>query len=125
MPPIRHRAPGLIVAAFEEPHVSLQAIVDDVSEGIAKLRDGTLASSSITLNEALRLTTMIGIPATDAIMMASTTPTMLLGLDRLGRIDSGCIADLVLLDEEYNVKWTMINGEIRYSVTFNLVILVA
>ena len=30
MRPIHHRDPGLIVAAFEEPHVSLQAIVDQV-----------------------------------------------------------------------------------------------
>ena len=30
MRPIHHRDPGLVVAAFEEPHVSLQAIVDHV-----------------------------------------------------------------------------------------------
>lgn len=30
MRPIHHRDPGLVVAAFEEEHVSLQAIVDNV-----------------------------------------------------------------------------------------------
>ncbi|MBD0382912.1 N-acetylglucosamine-6-phosphate deacetylase [Paenibacillus sedimenti] len=161
MPPIHHRAPGLIVAAFEEPHVSLQTIVDGVhlhpavvrlmhrikgpegmvlitdalqamglgdgeysfgghvvtvSEGIARLRDGTLASSTVTMNEALRLTTITGIPVTDAVAMAATTPATLLGLDRLGRIDTGYYADLVLLDEDFKVTWTMIRGEIRFSV---------
>src|SRR5699024_12796479 len=38
MPPIHHRDPGLVVAAFEEDDVSLQAIVDNVhlTQGIVR-----------------------------------------------------------------------------------------
>jgi N-acetylglucosamine-6-phosphate deacetylase len=159
MPPIHHRAPGLIAAAFEESHVSLQAIVDGVHlhpaivrlmhklkgphnmvlitdalqamrlgdgeyvfgghtvtvmNGIARLQDGTLASSTITMNQALRLTMTYGIPLSDAISMAATTPAAILGLDRLGQIEAGCLADLVLLDDAFEVQWTMIRGEICY-----------
>jgi N-acetylglucosamine-6-phosphate deacetylase len=157
MRPIHHRDPGLIVAAFEEPHVSLQAIVDQVhlhpaivrlmyrlkgpegmvlitdalqamglgdgtymfgghhvtvSEGIARLADGTLASSTVTMNEALRLTAANGISMEDAVHMASTTPARILDLSHKGKIEVGYDADLVLMDETYQVQWTMIEGEI-------------
>lgn len=156
MRPIHHRDPGLIVAAFEEEHVSLQAIADNVhlhpaiirlmhrikgpegmvlitdalqamglgdgiysfgghqvqvSEGVARLGDGTLASSTVTMNEALRHTVATGIPLLDAVRMASTTPAAILGLDRLGAIELGRAADLVLLDDRYQVQWTMIDGK--------------
>ncbi|WP_442600523.1 N-acetylglucosamine-6-phosphate deacetylase [Paenibacillus sp. KN14-4R] len=156
MRPIHHRDPGLIVAAFEEQHVSLQAIVDQVhlhpailrlmhrikgpegmvlitdalqamglgdgeylfgghhvtvSEGIARLADGTLASSTVTMNEALRLTVENGISFTDAVQMASTSPARILGLSSKGKIEIGCDADFVLLNEKYEVQWTMIGGQ--------------
>lgn len=158
MRPIHHRDPGIVVAAFEEPHVSLQAIVDHVhlhpaivrlmhqmkgpegvvlitdalqamymgdgeyefgghqvtvSDGIARLADETLASSTVTMNEALRKTVDSKIPLTDAVYMASTAPANLLGLHKKGRIEPGADADLVLIDSEFNVKWTMINGHIK------------
>ncbi|MCQ6563904.1 N-acetylglucosamine-6-phosphate deacetylase [Paenibacillus mendelii] len=157
MRPIHHRDPGLIVAAFEEPHVSLQAIVDQVhlhpaiirlmhrikgpegmvlitdalqamglgdgeylfgghhvtvSEGIARLADGTLASSTVTMNEALRLTVENGISFTDAVQMASTSPARILGLTNKGKIEIGYDADFVLLNEKYEVQWTMIEGQL-------------
>ncbi|WHY17590.1 N-acetylglucosamine-6-phosphate deacetylase [Paenibacillus sp. G2S3] len=157
MRPIHHRDPGVIVAAFEEKHVSLQAIVDNVhlhpaiirlmhtlkgpegmvlitdalqamglgdgdymfgghhvtvSEGVARLKDGTLASSTVTMNEALRYTVETGIPLVDAVKMASTTPANILGLQQKGTITSGFDADLVLLDDEFKVCWTMVDGQI-------------
>ncbi|SMF84952.1 N-acetylglucosamine 6-phosphate deacetylase [Paenibacillus uliginis N3/975] len=157
MRPIHHRDPGLIVAAFEEPHVSLQAIVDQVhlhpaiirlmhrikgpegmvlitdalqamglgdgeylfgghhvtvSEGIARLADGTLASSTVTMNEALRLTVENGISLTDAVQMASTSPARILGLSNKGKMEIGYDADFVLLNEKYEVQWTMIEGQL-------------
>ncbi|MFD0697019.1 N-acetylglucosamine-6-phosphate deacetylase [Paenibacillus sp. GCM10027628] len=157
MRPIHHRDPGLVVAAFEEEHVSLQAIVDQVhlhpaivrmmhrlkgpegmvlitdalqamglgdgsylfgghhvtvSKGVARLEDGTLASSTVTMNEALRLTVEAGISLTDAVQMASTTPARILNLTSKGMISTGFDADLVLLDENFQVQLTMINGQI-------------
>lgn len=155
MRPIHHRDPGLIVAAFEQPQVSLQSIVDNVHlhpaivrlmhqikgpdkivlitdalqamgmgdgeyhfgghqvsvvEGVARLKDGTLASSTVTMNEALKNTVELGISLQDAVTMASRTPADLLGLSRKGRIAPGADADLVLLDEQFQVVWTMIGG---------------
>lgn len=157
MRPIHHRDPGIVVAAFEEEHVSLQAIVDhihlhpaiirlmhrskgpegmvlitdalqamgmgdgdylfgghhvNVTDGVARLHDGTLASSTVTMNEALRYTVETGISLTDAVQMASTTPARILGLKQKGTIAVGMDADLVLLDDDFQVQWTMINGQI-------------
>lgn len=160
MRPIHHRDPGLIVAAFEDEKVSLQAIVDgvhlhpaivrlmhrikgpegvvlitdalqamglgdgrylfgghdtEVLNGIARLRDGTLASSTVTMNRALRNTVELGIPLPEAIAMATRTPARILGLSNKGRIEKGADADLVLLDEHYNVVWTMVEGQWVYQ----------
>lgn len=160
MRPIHHREPGLIVAAFEQPQVSVQAIVDQVHlhpamvrllhrikgpermvlitdalqamglgdgkyafgghevtviDGVARLADGTLASSTVTMNEALRNTVDLGIPLADAVAMASTTPANLLQLRHKGRIAVGADADLVLLDSEYQVVWTLIGGRPVYG----------
>ncbi|SUA98425.1 N-acetylglucosamine-6-phosphate deacetylase [Paenibacillus thiaminolyticus] len=82
----------------------------EVSGGIARLKDGTLASSTITMNKALQLTVELGIPLTDAVQMAATTPADILGNHHTGRIAPGCQADLVLLDDNFDVQWTMIEG---------------
>lgn len=158
MRPIHHRDPGIVVAAFEEAHVSLQAIVDHVhlhpaivrlmhrikgpegvvlitdalqamymgdgvyefgghevtvADGVAQLANGTLASSTVTMNEALRKTVESGISLVDAVFMASTSPANVLGLESKGRILPGADADLVLINSEFEVLWTMIDGEIN------------
>ncbi|MFJ5759860.1 N-acetylglucosamine-6-phosphate deacetylase [Neobacillus sp. NPDC093182] len=160
MRPIHHRDPGLILAAFEESSVSVQAIVDDVHlhpaivrllyrekgpnrmvlitdalqamgmgdgtylfgghkvsviDGVAMLEDGTLASSTVTMNEALAKTVKLGIPLKDAVMMATQTPADILGLDNKGRINSGADADLVLMNDRFEVLWTMVKGQMVYQ----------
>jgi N-acetylglucosamine-6-phosphate deacetylase len=64
------------------------------------------------MNEALRYTVETGIPLIDAVQMASTTPANILGFQQKGEISSGFDADLVLLDDEFQVLWTMVGGQI-------------
>jgi N-acetylglucosamine-6-phosphate deacetylase len=82
---------------------------------VARLSDGTLASSTVSMNEALRNTVELGIPLEHAVMMAATTPADLLQLPHKGRIAVGADADLVLLDDSYRVLWTMIGGRMVYQ----------
>lgn len=44
--------------------------------------------------------------------MASTTPARILGLSHKGKIEVGYDADLVLMDERYQVQWTMLEGKL-------------
>ncbi|CUK72113.1 N-acetylglucosamine-6-phosphate deacetylase [Listeria monocytogenes] len=82
-----------------------------VTEGVARLQDGTLASSTVTMNKSLRLSNEFGINLQDTIQMATSTPADILGLKNLGRIEKGYSADLVLLDKKFEVLSTWINGE--------------
>ncbi|AIS63341.1 N-acetylglucosamine-6-phosphate deacetylase [Listeria ivanovii] len=82
-----------------------------VKEGIARLEDGTLASSTVTMNKSLRLSTEFGINLQDSIQMATSTPATILGMENLGQIEEGYMADLVLLDNKFEVLCTWINGE--------------
>lgn len=85
-----------------------------VRHGVAKLADGTLASSTVTMNEALAKTVRAGIPLQDAVAMATATPAAILGLTNKGRIAPGADADLVLLNDRFEVLWTMVNGKMVY-----------
>jgi N-acetylglucosamine-6-phosphate deacetylase len=85
-----------------------------VSDGVAKLADGdSIAGSTLTLNAAVRRAVVeIGIPITDAVTAASTTPARLLGLgDRIGALEPGKTADLVVLDDDLQPVAVMADGE--------------
>ncbi|MHB8644400.1 MAG: N-acetylglucosamine-6-phosphate deacetylase [Thermomicrobiales bacterium] len=90
-----------------------RVIVDGTS---ARLADGTLAGSLLTMDQAVR-NMMEWTPATHAmaLQMASEVPARLLGLTRMGRIRKGNAADLVLLDSDLHVQMTIIKGEIAYE----------
>jgi len=74
-----------------------------VKDGAARLKEnGALAGSTANLWDVVRRVIGMGIPAADAFRMASETPARLLG-EKRGVIAEGYAADLVVVDEEYNV----------------------
>ncbi|MGX7025975.1 N-acetylglucosamine-6-phosphate deacetylase [Vagococcus hydrophili] len=81
-----------------------------VKEGIATLKDGTLASSTVTMNQALKISTEMGIPLGDSIEMAAKTPSNLLSCPTIGVIQEGYDADLIALDENFNVSQIFLKG---------------
>lgn len=91
-----------------------------VKDGVARLKDGTLASSTVTMNQSLKFSTDFGIPVVDTIQMATSTPADILGLPELGRVEVGYIADLVLADDAFNVQKTWINGNLYQLKSIDL-----
>lgn len=82
----------------------------------ARLADGTLAGSTLTMQEAVQnALEMVGLPIVDVMRMAATNPANLLGLgERKGSIDLGKDADLTLLTPSYQVQGTIIGGRVVY-----------
>lgn len=86
-----------------------------VKEGAARLEDGTLAGSTLTLNKAVyNMVHMINIPLEDAVRMASLNPARAIGVDnKKGSIEIGKDADLIIFDDDINVLKAMVKGKIR------------
>ncbi|TDB70990.1 N-acetylglucosamine-6-phosphate deacetylase [Micromonospora sp. KC723] len=83
-----------------------------VSGGVARLtRDGAIAGSTLTMDAALRHAAGSGIPMPDAVRMVATTPARAIGLgDRVGALQAGLRADLVVLDDDLSVVRVMRGG---------------
>ena len=87
--------------------------VDSVS---ARLPDGTLAGSVLTLDAAVRnAVNLAGASIADACRMASEVPARVLGLPSKGRLAPSCDADLVLLDEDLRVRATFTGGRLAHQ----------
>jgi len=90
--------------------------------GKAMLLDGSsLAGSTITLMQGVRIAVSIGIPLAQAISAASIHNAQAIGMEgRIGSIVPGACADLVLLDSELGVQKVYIDGkEISNSRTLH------
>lgn len=79
--------------------------------GGVRLADGTLAGSTLTMDQALRNLVSIGLDLADASRRVSTYVADYLGLQERGRIVSGGMADLVVLDRDLNLKSVYVEGE--------------
>lgn len=67
-------------------------------DGAVRLADGTLAGSTLTMDQALRNLVAIGVPLARAAACTSTRAARYLGLADRGQLVAGAWADLVLLD---------------------------
>lgn len=87
-----------------------------VSEDRVQLDDGTLAGSILRMDVAVRnMLAFTGCSLAEAVSMASTTPACLLGLNKKGRLDPGCDADLIILDTDLRVTHTFVSGKLVYE----------
>lgn len=86
----------------------------DVRGSLATLADGTIAGSVTDLAACVRHAVRdMGIPLADAVRAATLTPARAIGIDHeRGSIDAGKIADLVVLDEDYEVKHVVLRGKL-------------
>ena len=73
---------------------------------------GTLAGSDLDMLSAVKNTVeLVGIDIDEAIKMASTYPAAMMGESQLGAIKSGYIASMILIDGNYQLLRSWINGQ--------------
>lgn len=160
MPPLHHRAPGVIGAAFDSG-ITAEMIADGIhidypvlrtairqkgtdhmilitdammgctmpegqytlggqevylSDGTAKLKDGTFAGTLLTMDEAVRnLKNNTDYPLNELVRMASYNPARFCGCENhKGKIEIGYDADLLLFDEDITIKKIIIGGELLH-----------
>jgi N-acetylglucosamine-6-phosphate deacetylase len=97
------------------PHGPVQLHIDQA--GTCRLPDGTLAGSTFHQVAGVRnLVTRLGIGLEEAVRLASTNPARVARVsDRKGRLQPGFDADIVALDGDLQVKWTMVEGRVAYE----------
>ena len=84
-----------------------------VVDGKTKNERGSIAGSVIKMHDAVKRMLSLGFPGDEVAKMASTNPAKLLGISAThGSIEIGKRADLVALDADGNIKFTMIGGQI-------------
>jgi len=84
-----------------------------VKNGSANLKEGgSLAGSTITLMQGVRVAVSLGIPLATAVTAATAHSAQAIGMeDKVGSIKPGAYADFVILDSKLNVQKVYINGE--------------
>jgi N-acetylglucosamine-6-phosphate deacetylase len=87
-----------------------------VQHGRTQNAQGNIAGSVITMLDALRLMSKLGFSETELARISSLNPARLLGIHQdCGSIEEGKRADVAGLDENGNVRLTVIGGEIAFS----------
>jgi len=119
---VKAKGPGKVIlvsdamraAGLPDGEYDLAGQTVHVVQGNARLGDGTIAGSTVTLDQAVR-NAVEHVGLTAAVRMATLTPAQSIGAAiRVGSIEVGMSADLVVLDHELRVSRVFIGGEAIY-----------
>lgn len=88
-----------------------------VKDGAARLENGALAGSILTLDSAIKnVFNNTNYALNEVVKMATYNPAVYCKVDnRKGLIKEGFDADLVIFDENIDIKYSIVNGKIVYS----------
>jgi len=103
---------AMAAAAAADGDYRLGSMDVEVRDRVARLADtGAIAGSTLTMAAAVRFAVQqVGLPIEDAVRAASSTPAQMLGLDRVGVLRPGSLADLAVLDERLDVVRVLRRG---------------
>jgi N-acetylglucosamine-6-phosphate deacetylase len=88
-----------------------------VIDGIARLSDGTITGSVLTMAQALRnIVQLVGVALPDAVRMLTLNPAVSAGVaDRKGRLAPGFDADLLIFDADLTLQATICRGRVAWA----------
>jgi N-acetylglucosamine-6-phosphate deacetylase len=89
-----------------------------VKNGAAKLQDGTLAGSVLTLNKAVKnMLSHCDLEIYEAVAMASLIPAKVINMDnKKGSLEVGKDSDIIIIDKELEVYFTIVEGTIVFEI---------
>lgn len=84
-----------------------------IEDGVAKLLDRSAFAGSIATADVLVRTCVkkAEIPLKSAVMMITEVPARIMGLETKGELCAGFDADIVIFDDDINIKKVFINGK--------------
>jgi len=86
-----------------------------VKNGVARLESGSLAGSVLTLNRAVaNAIQLLDLPVDQAVNLASHNVAESLELKDQGFIQVGCVADIIIHDDNMDIAHTIVDGELVY-----------
>jgi N-acetylglucosamine-6-phosphate deacetylase len=89
-----------------------------VENGVAIMADRSSFAGSVATTDRLvrTMVQMADIPLIEAVRMMSKTPATIMGVEQTkGSLTVGKDADIVIFDENINIKTTIINGAVVYT----------
>ena len=102
---------GIRACGLDEGETELGGQRVVVKGGAARLPNGTLAGSILTLDRALHNAALVGLPLERVSKLLSEVPARYMGLDDRGNLEVGKRADLVVLDEDLEVLEVYVSGQ--------------
>ena len=89
-----------------------------IENGVAKLPDRTAFAGSVATTNRLvkNMVELAGVPLVEAVRMQTLTPARIMGVDsKKGSLMAGKDADLVVFDENFDILFTIVSGEIVFQ----------
>jgi N-acetylglucosamine-6-phosphate deacetylase len=105
---------AMAAAGVGDGNYRLGGVDVEVRNGVARRADGVLAGSVVTMVESVRRLHALGAPLEDAIGAATTVPARV-ARHRLGALQPGSDADLVILDDRLEIRAVLVGGKERLA----------
>jgi len=88
-----------------------------IEDGVAKLLDRSAFAGSVATTDRLVRTVVkqAEIPLLDAVRMMTITPAEIMSFDRKGTLAQGKDADILIFDDDINIKMTIVMGKVVYK----------
>ena len=105
-------AAGMTTGTFDFAGQSAQVV-----SGVARLADGTITGSVLTMDQALRnMLSMTHVSLQEAVGMLTLNPARAVGVtERKGRLQAGYDADLLIFDSALMLQATICRGTLAYA----------
>lgn len=104
------------LAGSDQTELDFDGVKAYIQDGVIRRADGTIAGSAMTLLNGVQNLLRDGYPVGDVAKMAAYNGAKTLGIDQqTGSIAPGKLADLMVLDSNFRLLYTFVNGKCVYK----------